>query len=418
MNGQAEGRLVPTLSVSVRHPPNDRRSRRKPQPDASQMRCDGRMDDRRGEPRTDDRRDFRRFGDHNTPSIQSFQGGTRQFGPSVCAICLSRHKHDVVSCRADFTWDGKRSRCRRNASGRIVNPKGIIICTDWQRPMAVRPQMPNTSTSAPAAGRQITELTAVLSLRQHQAFTPLQADEWGHFLENAGLLPRYPNLLRSLRTGFIVGIPPIIHTVTPDNGPSIKMHEQEFLHIIEHELSVGRYLGPLSRAEVEILMGPFQSSPLSLIPKTEAGKLRLIQNFSFPKVPTLSHSSVNSAIDSSDYPCTWGTFTTFCLVLSHLPPGSQGAVRDVAEAYRNLPLAASQWPGAVVRIADGDLFVIDTSASLGLRPNAGVYGNVDDAACDIFRAAGIGPISKWVDDHVFIRIRREFIAEYNQRRLE
>ncbi|OBZ65187.1 hypothetical protein A0H81_14834 [Grifola frondosa] len=283
---------------------------------------------------------------------------------------------------------------------------------------AVRPQMPNTSTSAPAAGRQITELTAVLSLRQHQAFTPLQPDEWGHFLENAGLLPRYPNLLRSLRTGFIVGIPPIIRTVTPDNGPSIKMHEQEFLCIIEHELSVGRYLGPLSRAEVEILVGPFQSSPLSLIPKTEAGKLRLIQNFSFPKVPTLSHSSINSAIDSSDYPCTWGTFTTFCLVLSRLPPGSQGAVRDVAEAYRNLPLAASQWPGAVVRIADGDLFVIDTSASFGLRPNAGVYGNVDDAACDIFRAAGIGPISKWVDDHVFIRIRREFIAEYNQRRLE
>jgi hypothetical protein len=32
------------------------------------------------------------------------------------------------------------------------------------------------------------------------------------------------------------------------------------------------------------------------------------------------------------------------------------------------------------------------------------------------RSRGIGPISKWVDDHIFFRIKRRFLAEYNLRR--
>ncbi|OBZ66761.1 hypothetical protein A0H81_13225 [Grifola frondosa] len=82
-----------------------------------------------------------------------------------------------------------------------------------------------------------------------------------------------------------------------------------------------------------------------------------------------------------------------------LPPGSQAAVRDVAEAYRNIPLDSSQWPGTVVRISEDDKFVIDTNASFGAKPNCGIYGNTDDAACDIMRSEGIGPLTKWVDDH-------------------
>ena len=32
------------------------------------------------------------------------------------------------------------------------------------------------------------------------------------------------------------------------------------------------------------------------------------------------------------------------------------------------------------------------------------------------RSQGIGPVSKWVDDHTFIRVRRQFLHEYNERR--
>jgi hypothetical protein len=41
---------------------------------------------------------------------------------------------------------------------------------------------------------------------------------------------------------------------------------------------------------------------------------------------------------------------------------------------------------------------------------------VADAGADIMRYKGIGPLSKWVDDHLFIRIRREQTNSYNESR--
>ena len=103
------------------------------------------------------------------------------------------------------------------------------------------------------------------------------------------------------------------------------------------------------------------------------------------------------------------------LLISRLPPDSQVATRDVAEAYRTIPLHPSQWPGAVVRLAD-DEFSIDTATCFGVSPSAGGYGCVADAGAELFRHHGIAPMSKWVDDHVFFRIRREHLAKYNELR--
>ncbi|PPQ86833.1 hypothetical protein CVT24_000128, partial [Panaeolus cyanescens] len=91
------------------------------------------------------------------------------------------------------------------------------------------------------------------------------------------------------------------------------------------------------------------------------------------------------------------------------------AVRDVAEAYRTVPLHPSQWPAAVVRVSD-DLFVVDTCAAFGAAPSGGVFGSVADAGCDIFRAEGMGPLSKWVDDHVFFRVLRSELDSANTTR--
>ena len=85
------------------------------------------------------------------------------------------------------------------------------------------------------------------------------------------------------------------------------------------------------------------------------------------------------------------------LCITRLPPGSQAAARDEAEAYRTIPLHPSQWNGTVVRVGD-DAFNLDTSLAFGLAPSAGVHGVCADAANDILRAEGIGPIIKWVDD--------------------
>lgn len=63
-----------------------------------------------------------------------------------------------------------------------------------------------------------------------------------------------------------------------------------------------------------------------------------------------------------------------------------------------------------------DEFFIDTNVMFGIASGVGVHGCVADAGIDLFRWAGIGPASKWVDDHLFARILREHIPEHNQRR--
>ena len=242
---------------------------------------------------------------------------------------------------------------------------------------------------------------------------------WDHMLAKYGLLDKYPSIPRSLRHGFDAGIPKIRSTNTPANGPSIHVHTQQYQEILDREFESGRYIGPLSKDEVEELIGPFQSSPLSLVPKpSKPGKYRAVHNFSFPHSPQGSFTSINYLIDSNLFPCTWGTFATLCTVIWHLPPGSQASVRDVAEAYRTVPITADQWPGLVVKLRDADQFAINTNNNFGLSSAGGIHGSVADAAADIFRASGIGPLSKWVDDHVFFRILREHLPSYNDKRKE
>jgi hypothetical protein len=100
------------------------------------------------------------------------------------------------------------------------------------------------------------------------------------------------------------------------------------------------------------------------------------------------------------------------LCIACLLPGSQAAARDEAEAYRTIPLHQSQWNGTVVRVGN-DAFNLDTCLSFGLFPLAGTYGACADAANDIMRAEGIGPIIKWVDDRVFFRIPKAELPHFN-----
>jgi hypothetical protein len=43
---------------------------------------------------------------------------------------------------------------------------------------------------------------------------------------------------------------------------------------------------------------------------------------------------------------------------------------------------------------------------------------VADAGADVFRSNGIGPLSKWVDDHIFFRIPRKHLPTYNADRAQ
>jgi hypothetical protein len=281
-------------------------------------------------------------------------------------------------------------------------------------------QLPATSsaTNALAADEPITELRNALELRKCRALTPYDPESWHDALSSSKLLERYPSLPLSLQLGFDLGIRRIHQSYTPNNDDlSLSVHNTLYREIVENEFNRKRYIGPCSRKQVELLIGPFHSSPLSLIPKPgKPGKYRAIHNFSYPNKPSLDTQSINYTIDPTMFPCTWGTFATMSNIIWHLPEGSQASVRDVAEAYRTIPVLPDQWPGLVVKLHEEDSYAINTSNNFGLASAGGVYGELCDAATDIFRAQGIGPLTKWVDDHVFLRMPRESIPAYNEKR--
>jgi hypothetical protein len=91
------------------------------------------------------------------------------------------------------------------------------------------------------------------------------------------------------------------------------------------------------------------------------------------------------------------------VIIQNLPPGSQATTQDVAEVYCTIPLLPSQWPATVVH-TDDDSFYVDTCTSFGMGPSVNAYGHIIDAGADLFCVIGIGPLTKWVNDHLFFRI--------------
>lgn len=63
-----------------------------------------------------------------------------------------------------------------------------------------------------------------------------------------------------------------------------------------------------------------------------------------------------------------------------------------------------------------DSFAINLCDVFGLSSAGGVYGSAADGGAHIMQGCGIGPVSKWVNDHIFVRIRRESLAAYNTHR--
>ena len=61
--------------------------------------------------------------------------------------------------------------------------------------------------------------------------------------------------------------PPITTTQAPPNKESIVEFTDGFNKIVHNEMQKGCYIGPISGKDVEALIGPFQSSPFSIIPK-------------------------------------------------------------------------------------------------------------------------------------------------------
>jgi hypothetical protein len=221
-------------------------------------------------------------------------------------------------------------------------PKAQFYAWTDKSPMAAQVSHMITSTNVLAVETPLMEPKSVLTQRRLKAITPLKPQAWHMLLLKYDLLSKYLDIPNSIHLGFNASIVSIIQTYTPVNHVSILQLSHVFKEIVDYEFSCGHYIGPFSQTEVETLIGPFQTFPLALIDKPgKPNQYRLIQNLSYPHNPTCVIQSINHPLNPDLYPCTWSMFTAFCLLVHRLPPGTQGACRDVAEAYRMIPLAPS-----------------------------------------------------------------------------
>lgn len=229
--------------------------------------------------------------------------------------------------------------------------------------------------------------------------TPFVSDAWDRALRSSGLLSQFHDVPYSIRNGFDMGTHSAPHkTYTPPNHASSLTHPQAILSYIHTELSLGRYTGPFSRSKLELLIGPFRTSPLGVVPKPGTSDYRLVQDFSFPRNNPLL-PSINSEINLDDFRCDWGSFRQVVDIVLDAPPGSQAATLDVDAAFRRCPILPSQQPNFIIMW--NDLFYIDHVAPFGASSSGGVFGRVADALMAMLRFYKIGPALNWVDDFLF-----------------
>ena len=143
-----------------------------------------------------------------------------------------------------------------------------------------------TIMGVPDVEKRTMKLKTVLKHRRNRVLTPYHHEAWHCMLTEYHLLRKYSFIPHDLQFGFDAGIHLIVSTFMSDNSPTLYIHTKQYQKIMDYEFSCGRYIRPFSKVEVEELLGPFQSSPLSLIPKPrKVNKYRAIHNFSFPHSP-------------------------------------------------------------------------------------------------------------------------------------
>jgi hypothetical protein len=255
---------------------------------------------------------------------------------------------------------------------------------------------------APSAAPIPTAHNPALPLDFFPIITPFIANAWEKYLQESNLLSSFSTIPFGIRNGFDMGVYSTpTYTYIPPNHKSALAFPPAVLSHIKTELSFGRYTGPFSHSRLELLIGPFRTSPLGLVPKAgTTDQFRLVQDLSFPRNDPI-HSSVNSEIDLDDFRCDWGTFQHVASIVIDASPFTEAATLDVDSAFRQCPILPSQQRNFIIMWEN--LFYIDHNAPFGATSSGGIFGQIADALMAILRAHNIGPAKNWVDDFLFFR---------------
>jgi hypothetical protein len=113
------------------------------------------------------------------------------------------------------------------------------------------------------------ELSTALKHRRLNALTPYNTEALEAALQEAGIFEKYKHVPKGIREGFQLDFPIITRTQTPPNSTTAMEFGEVVQGIVMAEVAKGRYIGPFTQKELEDLIGPFQTLPLSVIPKSD-----------------------------------------------------------------------------------------------------------------------------------------------------
>lgn len=238
--------------------------------------------------------------------------------------------------------------------------------------------------------------------------TPLKADGWREAIREIDPYLRiyYEHLPDWIERGFDLGPPSSFSLPRVTNPSKPQKYEtedrDEVLRYLSSENEAGRLsrLLPLS-VVVEALGGPFQTSPVILIPKPPpAVAKRLVRHFSEGDA---THDSVNDILrrfPNGKIATNWPSFAEIVRLVRDAPPGTQALVADCKDAFRQIPIRADQRRFLVIKF--GELYAIDTCLAMGLVPATDLWGTVIDVL-RLFIEKRLGIILRnWVDDLMFL----------------
>lgn len=231
--------------------------------------------------------------------------------------------------------------------------------------------------------------------------TPLVHKHWSAALSSAHLLNDFLDVPIGIKEGFHTGVTStLLNTFIPSNHQSALAQPQIVSQHIAKELELGRYSGPYSSHQLFTKIGHFRTAPLGVVPKPNGTSFRIIQDLSFPRNDPNTFS-VNSEINSSEFPCEWGTFAQCFFLVAGAPVGTQVAVFNVDSAYRNIPITPAEQ--AHFCVSWSNQIYVDHCVAFGSASSAGLFGRVADAFVAIVKARGAQQVLKWVDDIIFFR---------------
>lgn len=106
----------------------------------------------------------------------------------------------------------------------------------------------------------------MLEFRRLKLLTLYKVEAWTHKLNHLRLSKYFARISDGLLFGLKIDFP-LVDIQTLPNRPSIVKFEADFHTIIQKEIEKGRYIGPFKAEVLEHLIGPSQTTPLSIIPK-------------------------------------------------------------------------------------------------------------------------------------------------------